>query len=93
VTETSGIAGAAFTLFDGTPQTLQGVCGWTVSANGSARDDWPDHGLAFEGDLWMGATSGLATAIIHVVPEDLWHLWRKEILAGIRAELVADWRQ
>ena len=78
VVENTGAANAGFTLFDGNPASLQGLMDFNVNASGSVRDAWPEHGVPFEGDLWIGNISGNATVRIHVVPEDLWDRWRRE---------------
>lgn len=78
VIETSGAASASFALFDGVPATARGLVDYSVNASGSARDQWPEHGIPFETDLWIGSTVGAATVRIHVVPEDRWHEWGHE---------------
>lgn len=81
--ETSGVSAASFTLFDGNPATLRYLTDYTIDANGSTREAWPEHGIPFAGDLWIGNTAGVARFVCHVVPEDLWARWRAEYWAGL----------
>lgn len=89
VIETSGAGVASFALFDGNPATLRGLVDYNVNASGSVRDQWPEHGIPFEGDLWIGNTIGTATCRIHVVPEDLWDRWKADYWRGIEAAVMA----
>lgn len=88
VAETSGVGVAGFTLFDGNPGTAQGLLIYSLNAAESSREAWPEHGVPFEGDLWMGATAGAAEAIIHVVPADLWSEWKADYWHGIERALM-----
>lgn len=89
VAETSLVSPGGFTLFDGNPTTQYGVLIFTLNAAGSARDSYAEHGVPFEGDLWIGGATGALTAILHVVPEDLWERWREDYWRGFEKVLMA----
>lgn len=86
--EMSGLNPATFELFDGAVPTNRGLLIYNLAESGSTRDSWTDHGVPFEGDLWIGNTGGTATAIVHVVPEDLWHRWKADYWRGIENYLM-----
>lgn len=88
VIETSGAASCSFGLFDGNPATQRGLLDFNLNANGSVRDPWPEHGIPFEGDLWIGNIAGVGTCRIHVVPEDVWHLWKADYWQGIETAFL-----
>lgn len=88
VLETSGAASASFTYFDGLPSSNQVMCDFSVSANGSTREPYTDHGLPFEGDLTIGNVNGAARVITWVVPEDQWDIWKRDYWRGFEAAVL-----
>ena len=90
VIETSGAAVVSFALFDGNPASARGILDYSLGASGSTREAWPEHGVPFEGDLWIGSTSGQGTARIHVVPEDLWHRWKRDYWLGLESAMLGQ---
>lgn len=90
VIETSGGAPCSFTLFDGNPATNQPMMFFSVNPSGSTRDAWPEHGVPFEGDLWIGSTAGQGNALVWVVPEDLWDRWLADAKAKEHAAVIAE---
>lgn len=79
VLELSGATPASFSLFDGNPASGRFISDWGLNPSGSSRDFFGGRALKFLGDLWIGNIAGTARAIIHVVPEDQWALYRDEL--------------
>ena len=88
VMETSQANVASFRLFDGEVTTDNGLLDYSLNAAGSARDYFPEHGIPFRGDLWIGDTIGTARLICHVVPENNWDLFRREYWREFHAMIM-----
>lgn len=87
-TETTQASVASFRLFDGEVPTDNGLLDYSLNAAGSARDYFPEHGIPFQGDLWVGDAIGAARLICHVVPEDRWSLFRREYWRELHAMIM-----
>lgn len=86
--ETSGTAEAAWTFYNGNPGTLQGIMDYSLQPSESVREEWPDHGIPFLGDLWIGSISGAATLRVHIVPEGLWYEYKRIESLWVRDSFV-----
>lgn len=58
IKETTASAGAAITFHDGQDVTGQQMVPYTLLANESARDQWPNHGIPFKNGLFAHIISG-----------------------------------
>ena len=66
MTETTGSAGAAFDLYDGTTAGGEQLGPYTLSSGQSFDSSYPPHGLVLRSGLFLNVTSGSVRGVAHI---------------------------
>lgn len=83
LSETTGIASAAYDLYDGPPAAGQVLMSVTLSAGQSTRDYIGLHALPVVGGLFLAVTSGTVAGVIGAwMDHDCaqWYRWHEQVL-------------
>ena len=64
--ETTGLASAAFTLYDGGDANGEKIGPYTLSIGQSFDSAYPPHGIVFRSGLFLNVTSGSVGGVVHI---------------------------